>query len=461
MMKRLVWKWANLFSPSYRQFRRAMAIWSKAGPAEAAAGSAVRLHHYLVYCRTYSPYWRKRWPPEAEQFTPGEAEQVLALLPPLTKAQLREHRDEIRILPSLRRPSDGFPTIREQRTVKSGGSTGIPVEVFADRHFGDCNRATIDFFYELCHLAPGKQFFFIWGSPNELLDLKSNWKKRLSSRLRGMHALPAFRLTPEKILGIAHTIAKRRHIDSAICFASAAETLMEFAEHQGLRLRRLRRVFVGGGMLHDRLRERLQRHWADDVYNVYGSRDLGVMAHETPQHDGLVVPDWFNRVEVLDQHGRRVAPGDKGEVHVTALCNYSSALIRVAMGDTARWQPAPEGGSLPGPRLTELGGRIVEHLIGPGGVIIDPSAIIHLLGVVIAPAWLRKFQLIQRAESHFELLAEAWGELPDHQQREQLRARLQAELGNLVKSSVKIELSLVDEIPLLPSGKHQYCVKAF
>jgi phenylacetate-CoA ligase len=345
--------------------------------------------------------------------------------------------------------------------MKSGGSTGVPVELYVDRHFSDCNRATIDFFYTRCGLSPGVPFFFVWGSPNELLDLKHSWKKRLSSRLRGMYTLPAFALTSDRIRTIAATIEHRRHIDSAICFASAAETLMDFAEHKGLGLRRLRRVFIGGGMLHDQLRGRLLRHWSDEVYNVYGSRDLGLMAHETPDHDGLVIPEIFNQVEVLDSQRQRVAPGEKGEVHVTAVCNYSTALIRVAMGDTARWRPNGERGSLPGPRLTELSGRTVEHLVGPEGVIIDPSAVIHLIGVVIAPPWLRRFQLVQHGLSSFELLAEVWEQHPNDPVQDELRDRLRAELSNLAQSPVIVNVSIVDRIPPLPSGKHQYCVKAF
>jgi hypothetical protein len=31
----------------------------------------------------------------------------------------------------------------------------------------------------------------------------------------------------------------------------------------------------------------------------------------------------------------------------------------------------------------------------------------------------------------------------------------------LVQTPVNVELFVVDEIPPLPSGKHQYCVKAF
>jgi plastocyanin len=53
----------------------------------------------------------------------------------------------------------------------------------------------------------------------------------------------------------------------------------------------------------------------------------------------LKCADWFNKIEVLNSSGKQVKAGEVGEVHVTAINNYSCALIRVAMGDTARWYP--------------------------------------------------------------------------------------------------------------------------
>jgi hypothetical protein len=60
---------------------------------------------------------------------------------------------------------------------------------------------------------------------------------------------------------------------------------------------------------------------------------------------------------------------------------------------------------IPTPRISELTGRTVEHLTGPNGVIIDPSLVIHLVGVVIAPPWLKKFQLVQKSNANRANLA--------------------------------------------------------
>lgn len=456
-----LWAIANNFSQEYRNFKSFIHKYVQLSPEQAKKESQKQLYKYLVYCRTYSPYWRDRWPKTAQCFRPEEAEDVLALLPPLNKADLRQYRHQLRIDPQSRRPNDEYPAIRKQHTLASGGSTGVPVEISVDTTYSDRNRATYDFLYQLCGLPPGNPFFFIWGSPNELTDIKQSRKKQISTWLRGMYPLPAFGLSPEKIHRMRDQMADLAHINSAICFASAAETIVKFAEHEELNLRKLERVFTGGGLLHDQLRELLHKHLATEVFNTYASRDFGMLAHETPAHDGLSVAAWFNKLEVLKKDGVHVAPEEKGEVHVTAINNYSCALIRVAMGDTARWYPDPGQNPIPTPRLTELTGRTVEHLVGPNGVVIDPSAIIHLVGVVIAPSWLRKFQLVQRSPLQYELRVEAWKQPIPEFQLNALQTRLCRELDNLLKAQVNVNVVMMDTIPPLPSGKHQYCLREF
>jgi hypothetical protein len=131
------------------------------------------------------------------------------------------------------------------------------------------------------------------------------------------------------------------------------------------------------------------------------------------------------------------------------------------MGDTARWKVPARDGASQLPRLDDVSGRMAEHLVGPNGVIVDPSAVIHLIGVVIAPSWVRKFQLQQQSVSDFLLIVESNHCVPDHAQREGLRNRLETELSHLTRAHVNVELTIVEHIPPLPSGKHLYCVKTF
>ena len=456
-MSRLIWRAANQLSSEYVRYRRYIDRYVRLSREDASREATRTLYQYLTYCRAYSTFWRDRWPKEGQEFSPEEANDVLALLPRLTKADLRDHLNEIWISPATRRPGDGFPTLGRQTRMDSGGSTGVPTTVYTDTFTSARERATRDFLYELCGLVPGDRFFFVWGSPNELLDAKSSLRKRLSSRLRGTVWIPAFSLTSEEIKAILQSINEQTSVRSAICFATALETILDFVQREGLKPRLLDRAFSGGGLLHSHLRQAALQHFAREIFDTYAGRDIGIVAHETPAHDGLSTVGWFSRVEVLDEAGRRAEPGQQGEVHVTQMNNYSCALIRLATGDTACWQPDPGAGPLPTSRLTGLAGRLADRLRGPNGVVLDPAAVIHLVGVVIRPAWLRKFQLVQHAADSYSLKVESWIDEVPQEELKEFERQFAAELCNLMRSKVEGRVVLVKEIPRLPSGKHLYC----
>lgn len=456
-MSRLAWRAASLAQREYRRTLAEARAWSALAPAAAEARSRERLHRYLEYCRTHSPYWRERWPAEAARFTPHEAREVLRLLPPLGKRELREQLDALRIAPSARARGDGYPAVGRQHPLVSGGSTGAPVRIWGDTAYMARWRATADYLYELCGLPPGEPFFYLWGSNNELAEVRTSWRKRVSTRLRGVILFSIYGLTPEKARRIAEEMAARPRVRSAVLFASAAETLVSLAEAGEVTFPRVARAFTGGGMLTPRLRTLMERHLADEVFDTYASRDLGMMAHETPAHDGLSVAGWMNEVEVLGDGGAPAAPGEAGEVHVTAVSNFSCALIRVATGDRARLDPSPGRNPLPGGRITALEGRTMEHLRAPNGVVVDPVFVVHTVGVVISPPWLHRFQLVQRGDA-FRLRAEPFAGATDDQVRE-LDGAFRAHLQKLVGAPLDFAVEVAERIEPLPSGKHAYCVR--
>jgi phenylacetate-CoA ligase len=333
------------------------------------------------------------------------------------------------------------------------------VEVTVDKTSMSRQRAMFDFFYARCGLPPGSPFFYLWGRQTEHREIGSNWRKVLASKLRGAIPIPIFSLTPAAVEEVRALIASRPDVRSAVCFTSAIDTLLAHASEEERPFRKLDRIFCGGALLTPQTRTRLHRYMAAEVYDTYGSRDLGLMAHETPGHDGLSAAAPFNHLEVLRTSGEAVADGEPGTVHVTAVNNFACALLRVDMGDTARWHAGGGETGLPGPRLTGLSGRVSEHLVGPAGVTVDPSAVIHIIGVVLAPPWVRKFQLRQRAVDEYELAVEAWEGSRDAGAEERLAGDFGRHLSKLMDSPVRVRVSVVEEIPLLPSGKHQYVVR--
>jgi phenylacetate-coenzyme A ligase PaaK-like adenylate-forming protein len=412
------------------------------------------LHRYLTYCLRYSPFWHERWPAHARSFGPAEAESVLEELPILRKDDLRRYGHLLRIPAEQREPNDGFPSAPKQVMNRSGGSTGVPTEVWQDRRYNARNRAVIDHAYNAAGMVAGCPAFFLWGSNNELRDMRATLRKRASTWGRGLIRLPAFNLDPGTVQKYAAVMAARDEVDQAICFASALDTFLRIAEHEGIHLRRIRRAVTGGGALTPSLRDRVRRMWADEVFDMYGGRDVGILGMERRDHEGIAMFPWHNYLEVLAD-GRRVGEGETGEVHVTCVQNYSFALVRLSLGDLACWRSGSDAWNRP--RLAGIAGRVAERLRTPDGGFVDPSAVIHLIGVLEARPWLRRFQVVQKSPGELQLRVETW----DRVQPSQLSsygAAIEIALGRLMRAAIVVQIQVVEAIEPAPSGKHIYCI---
>lgn len=61
--------------------------------------------------------------------------------------------------------------------------------------------------------------------------------------------------------------------------------------------------------------------------------EVGILGHECQAHDGLHVPEDHLFVEVLDQDGSPVAPGEEGELVLTTFRREAMPFIRYRLGD--------------------------------------------------------------------------------------------------------------------------------
>jgi phenylacetate-CoA ligase len=450
----VVYAFGNLIEPSYVAAAIEAQLLARAPEARVRVSVRRKLYRYLKYCHQYSAYWKERWPAGSRDFAEEEAEDILASLPLLTKDDLRRYGDQLHIKPEQRVRRDGYPGIPGQMMNHSGGSTGVPSEVWQDRHFASHNRAVIDCAYASVGVVPGRMLFYLWGSNNELSDTRASYRKRLSTWARGLIPMPAFSLDEQKVLAYVDLVNSRHDVDSALCFVSAVDTFLAFVEKKGCALRRISRVVTGGGKLHADLRMRIRRVWADDVYEIYGARDAGLMGAEAPDHDGIQIFPWHNYVEVL-KGGKRVSDGASGEIHVTCLQNYSCALLRFNMGDVARYRGTRQGWNRS--RIADILGRTAEHLTTADGGRIDPSAVIHLIGVIESRPWMRKFQLVQNGPLDLTLRLETWSR-PGREILDEYGGRIGAALGRMLGGQVSVRIELLDQIPPAASGKYLYSI---
>jgi phenylacetate-CoA ligase len=134
------------------------------------------------------------------------------------------------------------------------------------------------------------------------------------------------------------------------------------------------------------VRRRVREAWGIEPVTGYAATEAPTIAASSPEHPELEIAEDVVVVEVVDEDGRRVAPGQPGsKVLLTNLINYAQPLIRYELTDSVVESPLPNPAGRPWRCLLSIDGRTADilYLRGPDGatVPIHPS----VLGSAVAP----------------------------------------------------------------------------
>ncbi|UEM04358.1 AMP-binding protein [Skermanella rosea] len=115
------------------------------------------------------------------------------------------------------------------------------------------------------------------------------------------------------------------------------KVILEKADEQGVDLSFLRLGHVTGGAFMPDVK-RFYRDRGLEVFQSYGTADLGLVAYETAARDGLVLDEHVIVEIVRPGTGDPVSEGEVGEIVVTVL-NRDYPLVRFATGDLSAFMP--------------------------------------------------------------------------------------------------------------------------
>jgi phenylacetate-CoA ligase len=218
--------------------------------------------------------------------------------------------------------------------------------------------------------------------------------------------------------------------------------IIKKAEEMGYNFKndfKVRRASFVAEPLQPSLREKFEKEYGIDTYQMYGATEVGDVAYECQAKRGWHICEEVI-VEIVDPAtGKQVNPGELGEVVVTRL-NSLFFLFRFGTGDLSKviTERCPCGrASL---RLAGISGRVGEAT-KVRGMFIAPS---QLKAVASRFGELRLQAVVDR-EGFKDILtirAEAEKEGPD-------RARLERELENVFREICTVK---IDQLEFIEKG---------
>jgi len=248
-----------------------------------------------------------------------------------------------------------------------------------------------------------------------------------------------------------HILKLKRFRPSVLtAYPSALETLANFCASGGRCDFGLKAIVTSGETLFQHQRELFEKVFSAPVFDRYGSREFSNVAHECSEHNGLHIFSDLFFVEVLDEEGRPVAPGESGELVITDLSNYYMPFIRYRTGDIVVLSDRGCSCGRGYPLLEKVEGRAFDVVRTPGGKVVGGFFWTWLSRAVPG---IRKFQIVQR-----ELGGVIFNIVPGDEWRDEYRGVLEEKIKDNCGNDFKVAFIIKDDIPLTASGKVRFIV---
>jgi len=215
---------------------------------------------------------------------------------------------------------------------RSGGSTGKPV--FYPRTYEDVQYGLVSWgrsfpcaglgAADLCHSAfplgihPAGQ---MWARSAHLFEVGMTWVGAGNVVPAAMQLELIQSLKPTVVMGMSSFMV---HL---------ANTALEHGVD--LRGSGVNTLVCSAEVLSQAKREKLERLWGAEVYDVFGMSEAGLMGAENAAHDGIHIWTDLHYIEVVDPlSGRTLQPGEVGTFCVTPLwTNHATPFLRWNSGD--------------------------------------------------------------------------------------------------------------------------------
>lgn len=362
----------------------------------------------------------------------------LAKFPVTTKLDIRENTHAF--------ISTAFD-IKDLAKAKTGGSTGVSLNLFFDKHCQKLRNGAQHYADSLSGWKPGTRIAAIWGNPPIPKTFKQKLRAYLLERMIYLDTMDLNRQSmgnfvtqwkkfqPELIFGHAHSI---------YLFA-------KFLHETGVKDLRPQGIVATSMMMLDHERQLIEQAFGCRVSNRYGCEEVGLIAVECELHQGMHINSPHIILECLNENNEPAAPGEAGKLVITDLNNFGMPLLRYRVEDVGVLSARACSCGRKTPLLERLEGRVADFLKKPdGGQVAGVSLVERTLTKIPG---IEQMQLVQEELHRITINRVKGVEYTPETDQELLR-----EFRQVFNESVELIIKDVAKIPQEKSGKYRFSI---
>jgi phenylacetate-CoA ligase len=358
--------------------------------ARAQALCDQRVRDLVAYATANVPYYRDmvmRGELDPQTIT---AAHDLERLPLIEKDDLRSAPERFESLSSEGRSTQRFLT---------SGATGIPLGVRYDREALIVNAALGVHTKAVARTVCGKRspVALRFGHP-----LATGPQVKTANReLMLLPRSPRPAMSVEEPLERAAEEIERVRPDIVSGYGSYLEALFRFIGNPSALEHRPRAVSYHANSMSTDGRQLIEEHFGIAVLGSYSATECFRIGYrcEASAAAGFHVHEDVCHVGIVDSSGRRLDPGEEGEVVISNLFNRATVLLNYRIGDIGALTTEPCVCGRTSPRILGLEGRVDELIHLADGRVVHPISV----SVAVLRTPVVQFQLAQLTGDRFEL----------------------------------------------------------
>jgi phenylacetate-CoA ligase len=278
----------------------------------------------------------------------------------------------------------------------TSGSTSTPVTYYVTRESYEWRTAVMDRVYAWAGAEEGVKSVHVWGAdPAYKPGPRHRVKRAVHLVLQRRVFFDAFKEFNDKDRATCCELINRVKPDAIVGYTGMLVDLARFARERHTLSWKARTMVTTAEGLQPGQRELLEEQVAGEVFDSYGCREVMNIGSECEKHTGYHLNTDNLVVEVVDDAGQPVAPGQEGRVVVTDFHNATTPFIRYEVGDVGVMAPPAEPCACgrPFPRMTRVEGRLQDMVYTPRGPVTG-----IFVGFTIREfKWIEGYQVVQHA----------------------------------------------------------------
>ncbi|MDN3204736.1 phenylacetate--CoA ligase family protein [Algoriphagus sediminis] len=349
------------------------------------------------------------------------------------------------ILPkqTLKERVDEFLTTDQTKgltSITSSGSTGAPSKVYFNSEELSSNRALQIIWWEWAGYKFGNSVL------QTGVNMKRSAEKKLKDYLLNTRYIDAVshdenQIKEELELLLEHP---RQHF---VGYASSIFLFAKVANKYNIKGVKFDSIISIGEKLLPNFRKEIDTAFQSPIYDTYGASEGFLIASQCRKGTYHIMSPHLV-LEILDEQGNEVKPGEMGRVVLTGLDNFTLPLIRYEIGDLAvKASDQTCSCGLQLPVLGEIVGRITEFIKTPRGKYITVQTVVRLMKKFEE---IDQYKVIQHSESELEIELVSGIKLDSRYEE-----KISSEYERVLEEKLNIKFTQVPKISKAKTGKFQ------